>query len=495
MSSVSISRTSSRRSCVPVLATSRLAPVYGGGMEQEPREEDATPNDVGNDDDVEEGRELTPGEAFYIRIASLIGTFAHRQSEVLRMSEYFAAREAEVNDAKQRAKRRIEQELQEVDEDLLDRYLRIFEEFDVAGDAEGVDRTERESAFTDALRELGREQQEGVESTYLDAILRSTRPSVGAGYLHSSLLMILVGELEMFINQVARACFEARPTALDQGERTLTWADIANYDSIADLRDWVVDRTIEDLLRGSLLDWVSFFEKRFGISEIKAARSFEAVESVQRRHCIVHNAGMASQQYIDKLADFPIEVELNDELNVDAAYLNRAADTMFLVGYSLAWALGMKLNPEPEWNDHLVSDLTNRTLFLLQEQRFDLVRRIGDSVPLASMKGENGEYCAFVFRVNRWLAFKELGEFGQVRKEVEAYPVSTRSNAYKLAKAALLDENDEAYELAQRMIRDGDLLQSHLLTWPLLRGVRDVARARERSEVEESDDKVDESRE
>lgn len=464
-------------------------------MEQAPNEPDADRVADEVDDDDEEGRELTPGEAFYVRLSSLVGTFSHRQSEVLRMSEYFATREAEVNDAKQRAKRRIEQELQEVDEGLLDRYLRIFEDFDVAGDAEGVDRTERETAFSDALREVGRELPEGADSTYLDAILRSARPSVGAGYLHSSLLMILVGELEMFINQVARACFEARPAALDQGERTLTWSEIANYDSIADLRDWVVDRTIEDLLRGSLLDWVKFFEKRFGISEIKAARSFEAVESVQRRHCIVHNAGMASQQYLDKLADFPISVELNDALEVDADYLQRAADTMFLVGYSLAWSLGMKLNPEPEWNEHLVGDLTNRTMFLLQEQRYDLVRRIGEAVPLDSMKGENGEYCAFVFRVNRWIAFKELGEFDRVRKEVEAYPVSTRSNSYKLAKLALLDENEEAHELSQRMIRDGDLYQSHLLTWPLLRGVRDVARARERSESEGSDDMVGESRE
>lgn len=459
-------------------------------MEQAPNEAEPVPAD-----DDEEGRELSPGEAFYAQLSLLIATFSHRQSEVLRVSEYFAAHEAEVNDAKQRAKRRIRQELQEVDEGVLDRYLRIFEDFDVARDAEGVDRTERETAFADALREVGRELPANVDSTYLDAVLRSIRPSVGAGYLHSSLLMILVGELEMFINRVARACFEARPTALDQGERTLTWAQIANHDSIADLRDWVVDRTIEDLLRGSLLDWVQFFEKRFGIPKIKAARSFEAVESVQRRHCIVHNAGLASQQYLDKLADFPITVKLNDELGVDADYLARAADTMFLVGYSLTWALGVKINPEPQWNEALISALANRTMFLLQERRYDLVRRIGKDVPLSSLKGEREEYCGFILQVNRWIAFKELGEFDLVRGEVESYPVSTRSNNYKLAKLALLDDNDEAYELAERMIRDGDLPESHLLNWPLLRGVRDIARARERGEADGSGDRVNESRE
>ncbi|KTR76201.1 hypothetical protein NS234_12310 [Microbacterium oxydans] len=463
-------------------------------MEQETPEPEPELNEAAAADDESEERELSLGEAFYVRLASLIGTFAHRQSEVLRMSEYFGEREGEINDAKRRAKRRIEQELEEADEALIDRYLRIFEAYDdLASDTESVDRAEREAAFADALREVGRELPRGAESTYLQAVLRSTNRSVGAGYLHSSLLMILVGELEMFINQVARACFEVRPTALDQGGRTLTWAEIANHDSIDDLRDWVVDRTVEDLLRGSLIDWMKFFENRFQIAEIKVARSFEAAEAVQRRHCFVHNTGMVSQQYLDKLADFPITAELYDELEVDAKYLSDAADTLFLVGYSLVWALGMKLNPEPEWNEHLLSSLTNRTMFLLQEQRYSLVQRIAEAAPLASLKGERGEYCSFVFSVNRWIAYKELGDFEKVRREVENYPVSNRSNNYKLAKAALLDQDEDAHEIAQRMLKDGDLLPSHLLTWPLLRGVREVARRNERGGADASGSTVDET--
>jgi len=394
------------------------------------------------------------------------------------MSEFFTERDAELNDAKERAKRSIERGLQQdVDEDLLDRYLRIFADIDDLEEVEEPDRKEREIAFSEGLAEIGSELPEGVEATYIEAIVRTTRRSIGSRFLHSSLLMILVGELEMFINQLARASFEARPTALDQGERQLTWAEISSFDSIDALRDRVVDKTVDDLLRGSLQDWVEFFESKFGINQITAARSFDAVEAVQRRHCIVHNAGHVSQQYLDKLGEKNVSVELHDLLEVDDPYVQKTADILFLVAYSLAWAIAMKVNPDPEWRDELVSTFANRTFYLLQDRRYSLVASIGESVPLDKMKGESGEYSAFIIQVNRWIALKEAGKFELARKEVEELPVATRSDHYKLAKYALLDEKEQAHEVAQRMIRNDELSRSHMLTWPLLRGVRDYARS------------------
>lgn len=433
--------------------------------------------EAANDEATLEIKDPTPGEVFTVRLRGLLNTFSLRQSEVLRVSEFLDDRATELNDAKLRAKRRIQQALAEVDDEVLDRYLRVVTGFDEDAEQE-LTSSERTNALIDALRELGTELPEGTESTYMNAVLRTVRPSVGPSFLHSSLLMTLVGELEMVINQIARACFEIRPTSLQESGKTFTWAEISDYDSIDDLRDNVVDRTIDDLLRGSLQDWTKFFENRFKIGPVKAAASFEAVEAVQRRHCIVHNAGAVSNQYLEKLAGFSIDTKLNDPLPVDKEYLERAADTLYLVAYSLIWALGVQLNPEERWRTALVNALTNRTMFLLQEGRFDLVRQIGESAPIATMKGEDLEYAAFILQVNRWIAMKELGQFGRERDAVQNLPVRNRDNSYKLARFALLDLNEEAYELAQRMIADGDLMPEHLLTWPLLRGVRDYARSR-----------------
>lgn len=437
-------------------------------------------------DEEQDERELTPGEAFTARLIILLATLSNRQSELLRMSEYFDDRTADLHDAKMRAKRWLEHELAEVDENALDDYLRIVQSIDAV---ESMDETE-EAGMNEALAEIGRELPEGIEQTYVQAVVRARRPSLGPGFLHSSLLMIVVAEIEMFINQLARACFEVRPGALDRGDKTVRWSEISRFDTIHDVRDWLVDDIVEDLLRGSMLDWVKFFENRFNIPEIKSARSYAAMEAVQRRHCVAHNAGMASQQYLDHLADFKLSVKVNDDLIVDSDYLARAADTLYLVGYSLIWALGVKLNPEKDAITPLIDALTNRTMYLLGERRFDLVRQIVGSAPLNSLKGEDGEYCALVLQVNGWIAAKEMGQFDSVRQEVEQFPVATRANTFKLAKLALLDQDADALELTDKMIRDGELEPSFLLTWPLLRGVRRAARARDSSAHAASSDTV-----
>jgi len=394
------------------------------------------------------------------------------------MSEYFDAREADLDNAKVRAKRWIEHELAEVNENALDDYLRIVETLDGPADEED---NERETAINEALVELERELPEGVAQTYISAVVHARRPSLGPSFLHASLLMILVAELEMFINQLARACFEVRPGALDQGDRTIRWADVSKLETIHEVRDSLVDDIVEDLLRGSMLDWVKFFENKFAIPEIKTARSFAAVEAVQRRHCVAHNAGHASQQYLDQLSDFKPSTQLHDDLTVDSEYLGRAADTLYLVAYSLIWALGVKLNPEKVQATRTLDALTNRTMYLLQERRFDLVRQIVRAAPLSSLKGESGEYSALVLQINGWIAAKELGDFDSVQAEVEQFSVSSKANAFKLAKMALLDQTEDALELTDRMIRDGELAPSYMLTWPLLRGVRRAARARDKA--------------
>lgn len=434
--------------------------------------------------------EPSPGEVFTRRLLILLSTFSNRQSEVLRMSEYFDERDAELNDAKLRAKRLVRRELAEVDESVLDRYFRIFKVLDEADETEAA---ERKAALSEALAEVAQDLPDGAEQTYTNAVLRSLRRSLGARFLHSSLLTILVSELEMFINQLARACFEIRPAALG-GEKALKWSDISGFVTVNEVRDHLVDETIEDLLHGSMLDWIEFFENRFGISEVKAARSFTASEVVQRRHCVAHNAGLASRQYLDKLARFDLPVEVNDPLDVDSTYLARAADALMLVAYSLVWALGVKLNPEKKPRQQLLTHLTNRTMFLLQEQRYELVRQIVDGAPLSSMKGDD-EYSSLVLQVNGWIAAKELGQFESVRAQVEHFPVATRDNTFKLAKLALLDQNEEGLDLAQRMLRDDELKPGYLLTWPLLRGIRHLYRAREMAEKTEISATVDTKRE
>lgn len=439
-------------------------------------EEPPTPEEEEQEEEVEE---LTPDMLFFLRIRDALGVFSVRQNELLRLAGFMDERAAEIDNATQRARELIRGQLDEIDETAIDQLVTLFTELDQADLGDGdLSPEDRQSAISTALQEITEGLPDGVASTYMDGVLRAVHAPPGVGILRSSLLVSLVGELEMLVDFLARACYERQPSALQDSGRQFTWGEIAEYESIDELRDHVVDRMIEDVLRGSLSEWVDHFVRKFKVAPISLAGSFAAQEIVQRRHCIVHNAGQVSVAYIDRLSQFDLKVEVGDDLEVSSEYLQEAADTLYLIAFSLSWALGFKLISEPDAIDGLETTFANRSYFLLRDRRYELVCRIGKEAPLSKID----ESSRFVIQVNYWLAHKLAGKFEVVRQEVEGLEVATRSRNYNLAKHALLDEYEDAYRIAQSMIRDESLKPEHFFTWPLLAGVRDFARRKNEAE-------------
>lgn len=437
-------------------------------------------NVTGNELNATSPDSVPPELRFFRRVERLLNIFAARQTDVLKMSELLTDRELklEIDDKKRRLTQRIESKLGSVNNELLERMLAIYNEFQAKRRSSNKDeRRQLSEEFAERILEDSEGDPRGERLIYLDSIVRSSNVTIGAEHLHSSLLLVLVGEMEMFINQLARACFRLHPDSLRQHGDSMTWAQVSSFDSMDDLRNHIVDETVDKLLHGSLEGWVGFFEKTFGIAEIPAAREFDALETIQRRHCIAHNTGLASKQYLDKLADFNVTVTKGEALPVDAHYLMRAADTMLFIAYSLSWSLAMKLTKEPDLKDGFIGVLAEYTYTLLEERRHGLVDRIGKSTPYSLLKSENAQYSGFMIKVNRWISCKELGQFSEVRREVENLQVQNMSNRYKLAKLALLDQNEEAFELVQKMISHQELSKYSWITWPLLRGVRDYAQS------------------
>jgi hypothetical protein len=443
---------------------------------------DPLTSEQASDADMEDDHsevEITPEEGFVIELTRLLRVFSMRQAEVLRISEYVDASAAEIDDVALRAQRQLEQQLGEADLEVLDSYIETLSDFLKSSDDTGEVNDEAsdmedapESKLRDRLVSLRGRLPEGAETAYMNAVLTSLRPSVGVQFLNNSLLMTVVSELETFINQIARACFEHAPQHLNASGRTYSWKDVSQHSTLDDFRTYVIDNEIDELLRGSLEDWLGFFQNRFSIPPVEVASSYSAQETMQRRHCIVHNGALASQQYLDKLKQFKLSVQVGDELPVDSDYLRRAADALYLIVYSLTWSLGVKLITAQDARQSLLSELASRTMILVQEGRYELVKEIGSFVPYSTLKGEDLEYTSFVFRVNTWLAFKESGNFAEVRPEVEAFGVRNKSDWFKVAKAALLDDETEALAIARRLMEFDQLDSAHILTWPLFRKLR-----------------------
>jgi hypothetical protein len=442
----------------------------------EPQLDEGDGGDGGEEDEEVEIEPLTEDQEFRHALRHLVETFSLRQGEIIRLAEYVRDQASEIDDAKARAKRLLEQRLSEVNDDALDTVWGWLDEelsADDKADGDKLSEAERRDAVRTAIAELAESVPKGAIGSYLESVSRALSAPPAVGTMFSSLLVALVGELEMFVATLSRILFQRRPEALEDSGQQFSWDEISRHDDMESFKDFVVGRSIEKLLRGSLEDWLSFFERRFDIQTPKFARSFSAMELMQRRHVIVHNGGYVSRQYLEKLATFSHKAKLDQHLSVDFDYLTRAADDLFVVAVGLSTAAGFKICSESDVREAMEYDFGNRCFYLLQEQRYELVRVLVEYGDVRRMKSEAA---ALITRVNGWIAMKKLGRFKECVAEVEQFDVSTRSNNYVLAKYALLDKVEEAHRLAQKMLADEELPHEFWLTWPLLEDVREYER-------------------
>jgi hypothetical protein len=421
------------------------------------------------EDGDDEALELTPAQLVDLLVESALEDMFARQVEVLRLATYIQLRASEIDDYKARAKEEIRRTLDGIDEDAFGGVWEAWQTRMAEDEGESVNSQERLEAFSAAMDEVAETLPEGAIHSYLGGVLSATVRGPSVPMIYRSLLVTLVGELEVFVGRVARALLLVEPDALEASDRKFTWNEISKYDTLDDLKARVIDRAVEDLLRDSMDEALKFFDRRFGIKAPKIMGTFAAKEAIQRRHVVVHNGSRVSSQYIERLQDFPIEVERDDMLSVDLEYLRSTADTLFVCGMGLAFSARMRKGASAEATQR---DLSNRLYELLIHKRPQVVELVASEVDADRLH----ESTQLVYRVNVWLAMQAVGKTAECRAEVEAFDVSTRNREYVLAKHALLGEDAEAYELAQKMLRDDELPAQGWLAWPLLAGAREYER-------------------
>jgi hypothetical protein len=207
---------------------------------------------------------------------------------------------------------------------------------------------------TDELKELRNSQEAGeriraatkedpkaVRSAALVSLRlmeRAVRYYPHEQIMRRGVLMSLIGAFEVLLSDLVHLFYDRYPAALESSEeRKYSFKEIRSFESPERFLEHVIDNKVDDFLRGSLMDWVDFFNKR-KIDVTKFAPSWESfAECFQRRHVIVHNGGRVSRQYLQHvdpnwIEEHKDEARLGQVLRLSNEYLLRAFDYFELVG-------------------------------------------------------------------------------------------------------------------------------------------------------------------
>ena len=349
----------------------------------------------------------------------------------------------------------------------------------------------KRSAVTDILGEALKKENEQF-STFVDEVLnvfggerwcykyiegvhklliRQPRLPV----LLESLVVAVVSNFEVQLAQVAAAFYREAPGVLDSSssEKEFSLKDLKEVGNIDDAVEMAISRRVEGLLFGSLSDWRKFFNEKMKMKLDELCIDWNITrEVIQRRHVIVHNGGMASRRYISQVEglDGVGNVEIGAPLICDQSYVERSMDELLTLGVLLAHDFCRRFKGDPRY---VALSLGRFAYRMLVEGRWRVTVRVC-SYALDNLNISEDQ--SNTFRVNSWIARKELGEVDQVRSEVDKWDISALSPRFKLARYCLMGEREKSLELMADLISIREVSLEDALEWPLLRELREDER-------------------
>lgn len=286
--------------------------------------------------------------------------------------------------------------------------------------------------------------------------------------LHNSLLITAVSDFESLISGLVRTFLTLRPDILKASSKTYTFKELSDFSSIEEFRTHCIEVRSDDILRQGFEKWMKWFseERNIGLSEVTDDNP-ALTEIFQRRHLLVHNGGVVNSYYLAKSQEGS-SAKIGQKLSADEEYLRESLDVLTIAGVKLGIATSRKLVK----SDEAVSRAAAYLHRISYNSLVDGAWRVARELSVWQDTNDTDESTRLTSKVNAWLAAKLMGNFPDVEADIKAWDTRALANKYRLAKAALLDDNDGAYNLAKSMAGSGELGEEEWRYWPLLKDVR-----------------------
>jgi hypothetical protein len=142
--------------------------------------------------------------------------------------------------------------------------------------------------------------ESGQYSQLMRLLRRIQKTELAQELVPRSLFVSLVSQFDAYLGRLIRQLFKIKPEILTTSANTLTFAQLTEFGSIENAREYIIDKEIESVLRKSHSEQFDWLENKFGLplrSNLPAWTLF--IEITERRNLFVHTNGLVSHQYLE----------------------------------------------------------------------------------------------------------------------------------------------------------------------------------------------------
>lgn len=304
--------------------------------------------------------------------------------------------------------------------------------------------------------------------TYQD-FLKTNNIVLHIELLYKNSLISLLSTVEWFYSQILHYFYSKHPESAGIGKKTLTLADLKQYDTIADAEKHLIELRIEEILRGNFEKWIEALKNDLSLSLSYLDSSMDAlVEIYQRRNLVVHNGSTVNSIYLSKVKpEFRKNVLLNQKITVDKIYLEEAICKLQVAFMLVASELWKKLDASDQTRGEVISDIGFQNLL---SQRWEVAEGLYQFLVFDT---KSDPALKVVSQLNLWLCKKRLGKFKQIEKEVRSANYSDKKERFQLGLYSLREEKDLFFDLLPKALERQELTIEEFIDFPIFQEMRE----------------------
>ncbi len=324
------------------------------------------------------------------------------------------------------------------------------------------------------------EDGEGVRMTLEDSavfhkMMKNLNNSIHAFDMTGENAVIgMVSKYDGFLGKLIKQIFTDIPDILNGSEKELKVSDILTFKDFEELKDVLIEKEIETVLRKNHVEQLQWLESKLGVELKKFKLLPDYVEIMERRNLFVHCNGVVSRQYLSECKKFdvviPEGIKPGKTLDAYIDYVRQAYKVLFQVGVMLGFVLWHKVRPNE--SEEMIDKLSEVAYDLIKEEEYELGLNIIDfALANRSWAKEIRTAQQLIFRVNKALAFHLRDMQDECEKIADSMDVTAADPVYHLAVAVLKKQYDKAYSIMDKIGNNKDMHYNYK-TWPLFNKIR-----------------------
>ncbi|MFW5981162.1 MAG: hypothetical protein ACOCRU_01150 [bacterium] len=299
--------------------------------------------------------------------------------------------------------------------------------------------------------------------------------STAFNFMPKSIIVSLVSIYDAHVGNLIENMFEVKPELLNSLNKDVSFTDVLKASSINDLKEDIIAKEINIVLRKSHLEQIEWFEKKLGIT-LRSNKELigKFVEITERRNLFVHSDGKVSNHYLNICKQnnykFKKEPNVGDKLDVETNYFYDTVNCLLEIGIKLTHIIWRKLSPtQISLADE---NYTSITYDLIESDNYEL------AISLLEFILDSNQYDAdyeLIYLINLSQSYKWSGHEDKCKELIMSRNNwSLYKEKYQIAKHVLLGEYEEVYCLFRKYSDDDNVITKQWIReWPLFKEIRD----------------------